>query len=247
MSSITSHKPAPPTPVVLPTPLLYYKFDTGDFINGRLKNWATGIGVEDASIYYVDNNDNNTTVAPSTCISTDRYKSGSSSYFAGGYRITVDNFYVNTSLGYALSYWIFLTAAGDGITMICFNGDNKDVKANPINMRHYDSFNVNVKIGLRNSIGTGQDNMFTGAGFNINNWNHICVSINTNGNPTCYLNNVLCTASFSGTFPTTRNGLTELCVIGSNDQNGNMKGHLDEWRFYNKPLSAEEVDVLYKM
>ena len=141
--------------------------------------------------------------------------------------------------GITVSGWFkLLSSSNDWACLFEFNNDAN----NRISVKKYGSSN-NLWYGK----GTGGvfSNAFTTTTTIFNDiWHHIVLSIDTSGNAIIYINNIAETSRSNFTLDST---YTDLIISNSDDGASarKLKGNLDDFRIYNRALSAMEVEKLY--
>ena len=218
------------------TLLLYYTFETTNGVN--LLNNKTGI--YDASL-------SNTAI-----VTTSNKKNGSQSgYFNGtGYYVTLPSTLTIGTNGFTIACWINITAFPSNNTTILQlgdgngNGSNGQFQNGNLGFYLYSNSNIQFYAFAYSVSGVYTSNFTPGA------WYHIAYTYNSSFQSVMYVNGIAVqTITNNGTYPFTSYPI-QYFYLGNGTYNGGFgnpsyNGYLDDFRLYNRVLSASEVASLY--
>jgi len=213
--------------------LLYYTFETTNGLS--LLNNKTGL--YDASL-------SNTAI-----VTTANKKNGSQSgYFNGtGYYVTLPSTLTIGTNGFTIACWINITALPFSNCVIWQLGDGNG-SGSP-------AWNGNISFGIysNNVIQVGSFkhgiNCSYSSGFSTGSWYHIVFTFNSSFQCLLYVNGSQVQSS-NGSEYTFVNSPVSYCYLGNGTYNGGFgnpsyNGYLDDFRIYNRVLSAAEIASLY--
>ena len=203
----------PDTTIAPTTLILHYPFDTD------VKNYATGTGVDNASI-------GGTTVA----IDKTSYKTGSGS-LKQSKAVSTDSYLkiptipANTK-GYTFAFW--LNFKSDHWGMNIFNFNNGKIKFQTYNGTMYIFFNGRA-LGVSNFKNTEY----------MNKWHHYVWTIDKSGNITLYLNG----KSFfkAGGITYFSETMNNNFILGGDYS---IEGNVDDFRYYDGIITQDQITVL---
>jgi hypothetical protein len=219
-----------------PTLLLYYTFETTNGVN--LLNNKTGL--YDASL------------SNSNIVTTANKKNGSQSGIFNGTYLTLPSIIygiVNSAnTGFTVSCWINVNTVTSSIIWQLGDGNGSGSPA----------WNGNLGLSLSNSglnMGSfyhGINNQYS-ASISTGVWYHIVNTFSTSLQSVFYVNGVLYqTFTNAGSRYPFANSPVSYCLLGTGSYDGSVgafntyfNGYVDDFRFYNRVLSASEVASLY--
>ena len=158
--------------------------------------------------------------------------------------------------GITFTCWFYMSTLSGNYARI-FDFSNNNVGTNPTNYIIIQRNNANFTIQIGYVI-NGTSTYFIPTNFYVDdNWHHISWSISPMGVWTIYIDNILqilsgtqATGTLTGTYPTTLpNATWTRRYIGRSafSANGWYVGHIDDFRIYNRVLTALEVNSLYNI
>jgi hypothetical protein len=229
----------------------------GTFFNDttNLKAWYRFEGNVTA-----DSSPNNYTLTNQTAVSLDtsRFIRGTSSAsFNGSHylqRQSFDLYSLWNGNGITLSFWVYFAAPNSSTgyaTLFGFANTNADATASAVftiltlssatagteaTPLYFQIFNGT----LNASHTTASLPLYDG------NWRHIVWSISSSGTWTIYINNVSLGVSVTQGILNTLTGKFNLGRAAYLNEIRYINGNIDDFRIYNKVLTAAEVDILYK-
>ena len=216
---------------------LYYPFDTNDVSGTTLGNWGTGRKVYDTTLYN------------GASVSTSDYKVETSSLSlnsASSQYIQAPN-YTPTTNGMTISVWYRANNCGNWGRILDFgNGtsiDNIVLSPNASN-GNWNTLGFSVVYG-----GVGNNFYLTDINYNDNVWRHVVWTMTYNGPGSStwniYVNGVL-KATTPNYYPNTTVTRT-MCYIGRSHWvgDGYYNGNIDDFRIYNRVISATEASQLF--
>jgi hypothetical protein len=219
---------------------IFYPFDSDSFSGTNVGNKATGSYVNDAVL------------TSSATISTSQYKYGTASLYlnnptGGGsasQHLKLPTFTISQSTGFSVSLWVYnvrsalettflfdfstSTSAGNNSMMLNLTGSNR--------YQFYSNYSSN-SAGV---VTSPTENVRK-----LNQWSHVCITINTSNFTTIYVDLV---SVYSGTPAGSAfaGGAKTSAMLGATYfGNTSFYGYIDDFKIYNRPLTLAEVTALY--
>lgn len=224
--------------------LLYYRFNSMDISGLNIFNYATGYPVYDASLsttglvnsndYVVDNSAFNNTTSGNVKINNSILSAGS----------------WPTTNGLSVAFWVKSNGTGiSGRILDLGNASTSPTNSLLISPNILDLCNNSVlTYGIIK--GGAVSNYYTNFAINNNIWHHACISL-TYDTSVNSIHNVYIDGSLyytgTGVYPTTTTYTS--CFIGKSNWTADpsFNGSIDDFRLYNRVLSASEVFSLYDL
>jgi len=224
--------------------LLYYRFNSMDISGLNLANYSTGYPVNDASLsavglvnsndYVVDNSAFNNTASGNI-------KLNHSVLSAGTWP---------TTNGISVAFWVKSNSTGTSGRIMDFgNAATSPTNSLLISPNILDLFN-NIVLSYTIISGGTASNYYTNFAINNNIWHHACISL-TYDTSVNSIHNVYIDGSLyytgTGIYPTSTTYTS--CYIGKSNwvADPSFNGSIDDFRLYNRILSASEVSALYNL
>jgi hypothetical protein len=216
-------------PIITPTLILYYPFNTD------ISNYTSGTGVTNGSIVGSTVSLSNTNYAVGTG-SLYQSASNTTSYFS------IPTIPSNTA-GFSFSLWIYFYSLNNGMifTFAAGTGTNN-------NRIFVSLFSNTIRIGYNAPVptDTSKNTLITP---NLNTWYHYAWTLNTNSNNIFYVNGDALYISNTPAYlsaPLITNRILGSNTTGAPPTNG-AQAYLDDFRYYNGILSPTQVTDLYNL
>jgi len=224
--------------------LLYYRFNSMDVSSLNVANYASGYPIFDASLsatglvnsidYVVDNSAFNNTASGNV-------KSNNSVLSAGSWP---------TTNGLSVAFWVKSNSSGENGRIMDFgNGAASPTYAFFISPNIQDICNNNVFTYAVRKAGVSTNYSINYA-MNNNLWHHVCISL-TYDTSVNSIHNVYIDGSLyytgTGLYPTTTTYTNSYLGKSNWTADPSFNGSVDDFRLYNRILSATEVLSLYDL
>jgi len=220
--------------------LLYYRFNSIDMNGVNLANYATGFPVYDASLSAAGLVNSNDFVLDN----------------AGFYNIASGNIKINNSVlsagswptinGISVAFWVKSNNTGTNGKILDFGNGNPSPAYAFFISPSTSSGNNSFQHAVRKA--SASTNYYTYYTINNNIWHHFCVTL-TYDTSVNSIHNVYIDGSLyytgTGLYPTTTT--YTFCYIGKSNfaADPSFNGSIDDFRLYNRIVSASEVSTLY--
>jgi len=219
--STTSITSAIPAGISGGAPTIYYPFwaDT--------KDYASGSGVTNATF---------SGTTPPSISSTTTYKSyaAKSLYNSNtSCSMKIPNITINTAVGFTICLWFNLTTSSDGMLWYATPDGGY-----PRTFIYYTG--SKIRVAVETSVNSGSNDIFS---INLNTWYFLTFVQPPGGQPYASLNNASvtnCTLYNAVNYTTTSN-----TIFSFNSSGAGVPGYMNNFYFFNRALSANEITALY--
>jgi hypothetical protein len=220
---------------------IFYPFDSDSFSGTNVGNKATGSYVNDAVL------------TSSATISTSQYKYGTASLYlnnptGGGsasQHLKLPTFTISQSTGFSVSLWVYnVRSALDATFLFDFSTSGSGTGSNNM-MLNLTGTNRYQFYSNYSSNSGGVITSNTEDVRKLNQWSHVCITINTSNFTTIYVDLV---SVYSGTPAGSAfaGGAKTSAMLGATYfGNKSFYGYIDDFKIYNRPLTLAEVTALY--
>ena len=220
---------------------IFYPFDSDSFSGTNVGNKATGSYVNDAVL------------TSSATISTSQYKYGTASLYlnnptGGGsasQHLKLPTFTISQSTGFSVSLWVYNVRSALDVTFLFdFSTSGSGTGSNNMMLNLTGSNRYQFYSNYSSNSG-GVITSDTSDVRKLNQWSHVCITINTSNFTTIYVDLV---SVYSGTPAGSAfaGGAKTSAMLGATYfGNNSFYGYIDDFKIYNRPLTLAEVTALY--
>jgi hypothetical protein len=213
-----------------------YGVEKVDIVNGLIAHWKFDGNYNDSSgnNYHLTNH--NSSTQSTHIIDGEAVEFDNSDYLE--FPSQINPYTIWNGNGITFSFWFRATSAGHWARLIDFQDTTSS--SSGVLIGRYGSTNNTIRIVI-NDTANGDISV---ANFSDSTWHHLTFSVDTSGIWTVYLDNVNKNISQTQTIPNIT--YTERYINKSSySANGNWDGQMDNFRIYDRVLSAEEIEKLY--